>query len=853
LLVPTTSLLLPIKMGNAVNGGDVLDAHGGHSVADYSATDSYTMAITTYDSKEYSTTEESDYKLKKKGRRNHIHSKNNRNKKSESRISRERQEDRDHRQESSGGDTTDDYSNTEESYSHEKDDRNVRDAYLETTSRREGTSDPRHNHGYRSHDVTDNSRAASAIDRPESPYHYQETQAAKPKLSTTQRAEYAAAAAIPDIAPMDSDMALNGSQEEMDTSREEIANQSVPITNGSLLESLKLLEEEEKILEKKLADIESNESVKSHSDSSSCSTLTVTVLSQLNAVVAHHSHNQEHDQSQLEKEEFETLEAKTPERPKLEPPESKSLSANDNPFSFTGVVAHHSHNQEQDQSQLEKEEFKTLETKTPERPKLEPPESKSLSANDNPLSFTGSREHPIVIEDVDPAPLQVEELLKQQQLQEQKLKQQLDELRLQKEKLQFLQSEVARQSRHKEVQAPQNQLLRHTNRQKEDYGDDKNIIERLDRVRQSRHDTKPQMTHYEDDDSPVVLLQQGEDFQSLEDKYAGDEEIAISVFDSLGGAEESQAGTRKDKMDELALELDNVPIQRTIDIKESSSIKEMDLTIISDSSADAFGKTDEAERNGLTPIEEDQEVIGALSHAMSNMDDEIDLEFVAKYEAAFNAFLDAHTILHNRDPGFIQNLKIVKLQRILEASYQMESDLEMHLESQEWDAKATSEEEIVQKLREASSKKATRNIQLESDLSHLRKQEKIMEGKMTMDVIVAAINRSSRISAIRANLKNKDLKSRESLVMALPDAQVKKVVETPAQELTGETRKQKVRQHQIDTAVFSAEAKMLQGKVETLREAVKRESWIDAVLVHVDDRKLRKLKVRYEKKLGVSF
>ena len=800
MLVPTTSLLLPIKMGNAVNGGDVLDAHGGHSVADYSATDSYTMAITTYDSKEYSTTEESDYKLKKKGRRNHIHSKNNRNKKSESRISRERQEDRDHRQESSGGDTTDDYSNTEESYSHEKDDRNVRDAYLETTSRREGTSDPRHNHGYRSHDVTDNSRAASAIDRPESPYHYQETQAAKPKLSTTQRAEYAAAAAIPDIAPMDSDMALNGSQEEMDTSREEIANQSVPITNGSLLESLKLLEEEEKILEKKLADIESNESVKSHSDSSSCSTLTVTVLSQLNAVVAHHSHNQEHDQSQLEKEEFETLEAKTPERPKLEPPESKSLSA-----------------------------------------------------NDNPLSFTGSREHPIVIEDVDPAPLQVEELLKQQQLQEQKLKQQLDELRLQKEKLQFLQSEVARQSRHKEVQAPQNQLLRHTNRQKEDYGDDKNIIERLDRVRQSRHDTKPQMTHYEDDDSPVVLLQQGEDFQSLEDKYAGDEEIAISVFDSLGGAEESQAGTRKDKMDELALELDNVPIQRTIDIKESSSIKEMDLTIISDSSADAFGKTDEAERNGLTPIEEDQEVIGALSHAMSNMDDEIDLEFVAKYEAAFNAFLDAHTILHNRDPGFIQNLKIVKLQRILEASYQMESDLEMHLESQEWDAKATSEEEIVQKLREASSKKATRNIQLESDLSHLRKQEKIMEGKMTMDVIVAAINRSSRISAIRANLKNKDLKSRESLVMALPDAQVKKVVETPAQELTGETRKQKVRQHQIDTAVFSAEAKMLQGKVETLREAVKRESWIDAVLVHVDDRKLRKLKVRYEKKLGVSF
>ena len=615
---------------------------------------------------------------------------------------------------------------------------------------------------------------------------------------------------IAELAPVETDMAFyNGSQDELEARQNTavpVEDEDIPSDASSVLESLARLVNEQEHLEQELLKI-----------SSSYSTLTDCMTDTLHA------------------------EAQKRKKEKNPPPPPPPL-----------------------------QKKKTKKKKT-----HDPPEQKEQHAQQK----VGTEEQPIqIIDDEDEedyrdsddssADIELKELLKQQQMQEEKLREQLGQLQIQKAKLQQMQEEKKRTTTKKimenddEVQVVRTNIDTDGPRAKPlsvsndnvflspegDKGrDEQEIMDRLDLARQktagmAKTEAQERLHNDGNDDEPVVIsLHADGDFQSLEDKYAGESGSKFLLDDDDEDVFKSPAVTGE--MEGMLPEVhQNTP-----------------LKIETSHSPEDGGEPDDNELSEELhePMEEEQEgegSFGALSEIVSSVDDEIDLEFVAKYDRAFNAFLDAHPSLFDRDSDLVQNLKVAKLQKILEVSYETECDLEAHLDETS-DVKSELEESFQQKLKDASSTKAARSIQLQSDLHHAKKQSKAMQGKLTMDIISTATKRAKKINDIKVELKAQDMTSRENLITAavIPYTEVKEAVETVPVETSDEEKKQMLRQYQVDNAILNAELKVLEKKILNLKEAAKKQAWVDAVLLRMDEKKLRKLKTRYEKKLGVSF
>jgi len=323
------------------------------------------------------------------------------------------------------------------------------------------------------------------------------------------------------------------------------------------------------------------------------------------------------------------------------------------------------------------------------------------------------------------------------------------------------------------------------------------------------------------------------DFPSVEDKYTNDDQSSNSTGTITGEIPGYNPP-----------EFDDVPSQCGVNHDEQGPFQENDMTTLSAS---------------LSEIPQDGSTVSSLKddplqQVLSSMDEEIDLDFVAKYDRAFNAFLDAYPALFEKDSELIQNLKVAKLQKILEVSYQTECDLEAQLENTD-DVKSELETEFRNKLKEASREKAERSIQLQTNLSHVKKQSKILEGKLTWEMLQSAIKRANRLKKIRSELKRKNLSTRKDLIAALPatEVDVKCAIFAQPRESYGDGQKRELQQYQVDNAFLSSEVRILQQKVASVREEAKKQLWVDAVLVHLDSKKQDKLKIRYQKKLGVSI
>lgn len=244
----------------------------------------------------------------------------------------------------------------------------------------------------------------------------------------------------------------------------------------------------------------------------------------------------------------------------------------------------------------------------------------------------------------------------------------------------------------------------------------------------------------------------------------------------------------------------------------------------------------------------------------SAYDEEIDLEFVEQYDSAFNEFVAANPHFLINNPDLVHNLRVTKLQKCLERGDELEEELKRKIADLRL-RKSETELYYQRQLKEASRKKAAREIQLKSSLDEFKLETKVMQGKLNWDLLLSSQSRVQKLYDLRQHLKATETPlSWEELLKMLPDdgpdAQaIRDAVLAPSLSRGTTTKEQEndLRQFQVDNAFLNAEVSVLLKKLAYQKLAAKKHAWVETVLLRLDPKAIRKLKSRYQKKLGVPL
>jgi hypothetical protein len=235
--------------------------------------------------------------------------------------------------------------------------------------------------------------------------------------------------------------------------------------------------------------------------------------------------------------------------------------------------------------------------------------------------------------------------------------------------------------------------------------------------------------------------------------------------------------------------------------------------------------------------------------------EEIDMAYVTEYERCFNEFVAEHPEFMIRNPNLLHNLRVCKLQKALEYAYNTESELSSSLgESQAKKQEMTTSYHV--KLREASRNKAAREIHLQEELNTIQQATRVMEGRLTWQMIVKSEVRTKKYLQMQQQLALQPVDP-GNLLAILPDQPairaVRDAATAPAGANLSEEQEKDLRQFQVDNAFLSAEVTVLEKKLAYQVVAAKKHAWVDSVFMLMDPKKLKRLKNRYQKKLGVTF
>ena len=260
---------------------------------------------------------------------------------------------------------------------------------------------------------------------------------------------------------------------------------------------------------------------------------------------------------------------------------------------------------------------------------------------------------------------------------------------------------------------------------------------------------------------------------------------------------------------------------------------------------------------------------------MTYMKEEIDLEFVENFDAAFNEFVGQHPQFLMKDPDLAHSLRVTKLQKLLEFNAHCELQLKNELNGLRV-KKAAMEEMYQAQLKEASRKKAAREINLQGDLNKLHLATKQLSAKLLWDLVSLAERKSKQQAQMRQHYKNMITqdKARAShmkrhhlfeLIPPGPDGQkVRDAVLAPsstygringprrATALSAEQEKD-LRRFQVDNAFLNAEVTVLKKKLAYQKQAAKKHAWVESVLLRMDKKTKAQLAERFQMKSGVKF
>ena len=80
-----------------------------------------------------------------------------------------------------------------------------------------------------------------------------------------------------------------------------------------------------------------------------------------------------------------------------------------------------------------------------------------------------------------------------------------------------------------------------------------------------------------------------------------------------------------------------------------------------------------------------------------------------------------------------------------------------------------------------------------------------------------------------------------------------KAVEAKPKQSLDQPDKNRLQRYQVENAILGSEVKVLQQRIEALKNEVAKQDSLDRALVGMDSQKLKKLKGRLQKRAGVKF
>jgi hypothetical protein len=233
----------------------------------------------------------------------------------------------------------------------------------------------------------------------------------------------------------------------------------------------------------------------------------------------------------------------------------------------------------------------------------------------------------------------------------------------------------------------------------------------------------------------------------------------------------------------------------------------------------------------------------------------IDLQLVEEYEDTFEAFLKKHPEFKRQNPEMVEVLHVAKLQKLLSLTSELEADLTEYIQSLKKQKK-----EIAAyyqgKLLEAAKKKASREIHLQQELTTVQHATRVMQGKLTWQMVSLCEARAKKQSQLLAQLSERRADPANPLAI-LGDQEdmhaIRDAVQAPAGADLTEKQFHDLQQFQVDNEFLNKEASVLEKKLAYLQITAKKHSWVDSVFRRMDAKQHQRLKHRYQKKLGVTF
>lgn len=254
--------------------------------------------------------------------------------------------------------------------------------------------------------------------------------------------------------------------------------------------------------------------------------------------------------------------------------------------------------------------------------------------------------------------------------------------------------------------------------------------------------------------------------------------------------------------------------------------------------------------------EQQQENIKPLDFAGD--EDEIDLVLVEQYDYAFNEFICKNPRFLVTNPDLVHHIRITKLQKLLETHDQIEEVLAKQLEATKT-SKLQMELHYQNQLKETSRLKAARDIHWQAHLHEIQQSTRTMECQLKWDLLTASEQRAKKEFAMaQAGLAGLGY-GRLALATLVPEGPefdgIRDAMMAPPnlsnQVHLNEEQEKDLRQFQMDNALLNAELAVLQKKMVYQQTAKKKNVWVESVLVKIEEKTMRKLKAKYQKKTGV--
>jgi len=244
--------------------------------------------------------------------------------------------------------------------------------------------------------------------------------------------------------------------------------------------------------------------------------------------------------------------------------------------------------------------------------------------------------------------------------------------------------------------------------------------------------------------------------------------------------------------------------------------------------------------------------------------DDMDLEFVENFDLAYSEFLFHHPKLVAKNPELLKNLRIYKLQKLLEHNEILErtGSGKLHATIEE---KGVAEESMHLKLKDAIRKKAAHQTFLQSEVNNINWNTKQVQTKLHWKVLKYSEDRAKRQSKLQEQFKQiPQAKTRQDLIKLIPEGPHSKKLETAIKasfiaegssqpDVLSSKQEDQLRKIQIENSVVNSEILMWNQKLSHLRKEAKKLEWVQSTLMELDPVTMHKFKKKIEKNGGIKL